>query len=89
MQTMKLPTPSRRASRCFGTLLCVGLASTAQAQVKIELKSGSLHMTVTGLMEKQIKSSESVPLTLSFRAADGMVSTVEADAMVDFAPQSR
>lgn len=53
-----------------------------------ELKSGGLHIMMMGL-KKQIKVGEVVPLTLSFKAADGRVSTVEANAMASFAPPER
>ena len=53
-----------------------------------ELKSGGLHIMMMGL-KKQIKVAEVVPLTLSFKAADGRVSTVEANAMASFAPPER
>lgn len=156
VQTMNFPTPSRRMSCYFAALLCVGLASTAQAQVTIEgawaratvpnqsatgvfmrltaqkdvvltgasspvagiaevhemtmdkdimrmraaghvplkagqtieLKSGGLHIMMMDL-KKQIKAGESVPLTLSFKAADGTVSTVETNAMAGFAPPAQ
>ena len=155
-QSVSFPTPSRRISCCFAALLCVGLASTAHAQVKIEgawaratvpnqsatgafmrltaqkdvvltgasspvagivevhemtmdkdvmrmraagrvplkagqtieLKSGGLHIMMMDL-KKQIKAGESVPLTLSFKAADGTLSTVETNAMAGFAPPAR
>ena len=54
----------------------------------IELKSGGLHIMMMDL-KKQIKAGESVPLTLSFEAADGTVSTVETNAMAGFAPPAR
>jgi copper(I)-binding protein len=54
----------------------------------IELKSGGLHIMMMDL-KKQIKAGERVPLTLSFKAADGRVSTVEANAMASFAPPER
>lgn len=54
----------------------------------IELKSGGLHVMMMDL-KKQLKAGESVPLTLSFKAADGTVSTVEANAMAGFAPPAR
>ena len=53
-----------------------------------ELKSGGLHIMMMRL-KKQIKVGEVVPLTLSFKAADGRVSTVEANAMASFAPPER
>ena len=53
-----------------------------------ELKSGGLHIMMMGL-KKQIKVGEVVPLTLSFKAADDRVSTVEANAMASFAPPER
>jgi copper(I)-binding protein len=54
----------------------------------IELKSGGLHIMMMDL-KKQIKAGESVPLTLSFEAADGTVSTVKTDATAGFAPPAR
>jgi copper(I)-binding protein len=54
----------------------------------IELKSGGLHIMMMDL-KKQIKVGERVPLTLSFKAADGSVSTVEANATAGFAPPER
>ena len=54
----------------------------------IELKSGGLHIMMMDL-KKQIKAGESVPLTLSFKAADGSVSTVETNAIAGFAPPAR
>jgi copper(I)-binding protein len=40
-------------------------------------------------LKKQIKAGERVPLTLSFKAADGSVSIVEANATAGFAPPAR
>ena len=54
----------------------------------IELKSGGLHVMMMDL-KKQIKAGERVPLTLSFTAADGSVSTVEVNATAAFAPPTR
>jgi copper(I)-binding protein len=54
----------------------------------IELKSGGLHIMMMGL-KKQIKAGERVPLTLSFKAADGTLSTVETNATAGFAPPAR
>ena len=54
----------------------------------IELKSGGLHIMMMDL-KKQIKAGERVPLTLSFKAADGTVSTVETDATAGFVPPAR
>ncbi|MBK8064719.1 MAG: copper chaperone PCu(A)C [Betaproteobacteria bacterium] len=54
----------------------------------IELKSGDLHIMMMDL-KKQIKAGERVPLTLSFTASDGSVSTVEANATAGFAPLAR
>lgn len=54
----------------------------------IELKSGGLHIMMMDL-KKQIKAGERVPLTLSFKAADGTVSTVETNATAGFAPPAR
>ena len=54
----------------------------------IELKSGGLHIMMMDL-KKQIKAGERVPLTLSFTAADGSVSTVEVNATAGFAPPAR
>ena len=54
----------------------------------IELKSGGLHIMMMDL-KKQIKAGESVPLMLSFKAADGTLSTVETNAMAGFAPPAR
>jgi len=54
----------------------------------IELKSGGLHIMMMDL-KKQIKAGERVPLTLSFEATDGTVSTFEANAMAGFAPPAR
>ncbi|WP_273284577.1 copper chaperone PCu(A)C [Methylibium petroleiphilum] len=54
----------------------------------IELKSGGLHIMMMDL-KRQIKAGERVPLTLSFMAADGSVSTVNATATAGFAPPTR
>ena len=54
----------------------------------IELKSGGLHIMMMDL-KKQFKAGERVPLTLSFTASDGSVSTVEANATAGFAPLAR
>lgn len=54
----------------------------------IELKSGGLHIMMMDL-KKQFKAGERVPLTLSFTASDGSVSTVEANATAGFAPPAR
>ncbi|PXW96982.1 hypothetical protein C7444_10579 [Sphaerotilus hippei] len=54
----------------------------------IELKSGGLHIMMMDL-KKQIKTGDSVPLTLSFAAADGTLSRVEASATAGFAPPTR
>ncbi len=54
----------------------------------IELKSGGLHIMMMDL-KKQSKAGERVPLTLSFKAADGSVSIVEANATAGFAPPAR
>ena len=54
----------------------------------IELKSGGLHIMMMDL-KRQIKAGERVPLTLSFKAADGTLSTVETNATAGFAPPAR
>ena len=54
----------------------------------IELKSGGLHIMMMEL-KMQIKVGEVVPLTLSFRSADGSMSTVEAKATAGFTPPAR
>ncbi len=54
----------------------------------IELKSGGLHVMMMDL-KKQLKAGDRVPLTLSFTAPDGSVSTVEANATAGFAPPAR
>jgi hypothetical protein len=40
-------------------------------------------------LKKQIKAGESVPLMLSFKAADGTLSTVETNAKAGFAPPAQ
>ena len=54
----------------------------------IELKSAGLHVMMMDL-KKQIKAGERVPLTLSFTAADGSVSTVEVNATAGVAAPTR
>ena len=54
----------------------------------IELKPGGLHIMMMDL-KKQIKAGESVPLMLSFKAADGTLSTVETNAKAGFAPPAQ
>ena len=54
----------------------------------IELKSGGLHIMMMDL-KKQIKAGERVPLTLSFEAANGTLSTVKVNATAGFAPPAR
>lgn len=54
----------------------------------IELRSGGLHIMMMDL-KKQIKAGESVPLTLSLKAADGSRLVVEANATAGFAPPTR
>lgn len=54
----------------------------------IELKSGGLHIMMMDL-KTQIKAGDSVPLTLSFMAADGTASTVEVNATAGFTPPAR
>lgn len=54
----------------------------------IELKSGGLHIMMMEL-KMQIKVGEVVPLTLSFKSADGSTSTVEAKATAGFTPPAR
>lgn len=54
----------------------------------LELKSGGLHIMMMDL-KQQIKAGDSVPLTLSFTATDGTVSTVQTKAVAGFAPPAR
>ena len=54
----------------------------------IELKSGGLHIMMMDL-KRQIQPGESVPLTLSFTAADGTLSMVKASATAGFSPPTR
>lgn len=54
----------------------------------IELKSGGLHIMMMEL-KKQIRVGEGVPLTLSFKSADGSMSAVEAKATAGFTPPAR
>ena len=61
---------------------------TLKAGQTIELKSGGLHIMMMDL-KQQIKAGERVPLTLSFKAADGTLSTVETNATAGFAPPER
>jgi copper(I)-binding protein len=61
---------------------------TLKAGQTIELKSGGLHIMMMDL-KQQIKAGDLVPLTLSFKAADGTLSTVETNATAGFAPPPR
>jgi copper(I)-binding protein len=56
-----------------------------KAGQSIELKSGGYHLMMMDL-KRQLKTGETVPLTLEFKAPDGSVSKVEVKAIAGFAP---
>lgn len=54
-----------------------------RAGQSIELKSGGYHLMMMDL-KRQLKTGETVPLTLEFKAEDGRVSKVEVKAIAAF-----
>lgn len=56
-----------------------------KAGQSIELKSGGYHLMMMGL-KQQLRTGQTVPLTLEFKAADGSVSKVDVKAIASFTP---
>lgn len=59
-----------------------------RAGQSVELKSGGLHLMLMNL-KQQLKSGETVPVTLEFKAADGSVSRVQVKAVAALAAPAR